>query len=109
MGGWHEAPDSPEAQLVGGPIRERVNVVHMANPITYVQPAAPPFLLMHGECDEIVPIAQSELLAHALRAAGNAVTLIAIPDAGHNFGEDEASWAEAQRQVVAFFRKELQL
>lgn len=27
MGGWHEAADSPEARLVGGPIRERVREV----------------------------------------------------------------------------------
>jgi acetyl esterase/lipase len=108
MGGWHEAADSPEAQLVGGPIRQRVAMVQMANPITYVQAHAPPFLLIHGEQDEIVPNAQSELLAQALQTTGNAVTLIVIPEAGHNFGADEPSWEEAQRLVLAFFRKHLQ-
>lgn len=91
MGGWHEAVDSPEAQLVGGPIRERVALVQLANPITYLQPDAPPFLLIHGEQDEIVPLGQSELLAQALRANGTAVRFISMPEAGHTFGVDEAS------------------
>lgn len=107
MGGWHEAPDSPEAQLVGGPIRERLDAVRAANPISYVRAGAPPFLLVHGEEDEIVPIGQSELLARALRESDNDVELVRIPGAGHNFGADEPSWAEARRLVLGFFRARL--
>ena len=32
----HDAPDSPESQLVGGPIQEHQDRVARANPITYV-------------------------------------------------------------------------
>jgi dipeptidyl aminopeptidase/acylaminoacyl peptidase len=82
-------------------------MVQMANPITYVQADVPPFLLIHGEPDEIVPCTQSELLAQALQARGNAMTFISIPGVGHNFGADEASWQAAQRLVLAFFNREL--
>lgn len=107
MGGWHEDADSPEAQLVGGQIRERLDMVRQANPITYARADAPPFLLVHGQQDKIVPINQSELLAQALQASGNNVTFVAIPAAGHNFGANEPSWAEAQRLTLAFFEQHL--
>jgi dipeptidyl aminopeptidase/acylaminoacyl peptidase len=107
MGGWHEAADSPEARLVGGPIRERVSEVQAANPITYVQPGAPPFLLIHGEDDHVVPCGQSALLAQALRANSNPVTYVTMPRAGHNFHAFEASWGEAQRLILSFFQTQL--
>jgi len=107
MGGWHDDADSPEAQLVGGPIHERIEMVRMANPISYVRPGAPPFLLIHGDQDDIVPIGQSELLSQALQAAGNQITFIPIAGAGHNFGADEASWATAQSLILAFFTERL--
>jgi dipeptidyl aminopeptidase/acylaminoacyl peptidase len=55
----------------------------------------------------IVPSTQSALLNQALEAAGNNVTLIELPEAGHNFGADEASWEEAQHFVLAFFKQHL--
>ena len=39
-----------------------------ASPITHVTPAAPPFLLVHGTADWLVPYAQSEQLHAALTA-----------------------------------------
>ena len=41
-----------------------------ASPITHVTPDAPPFLLVHGTADWLVPYAQSEQLHAALTAAG---------------------------------------
>jgi len=43
MGGWHDRPDSPECRLVGDLPNERVELVEMANPITYVKPDDPSF------------------------------------------------------------------
>ena len=37
MGGWHDAPDSPEARLLGGPVWKRPDGVRVANPITYLK------------------------------------------------------------------------
>ena len=38
------------------------------SPVAHVRAGAPPFLLVHGTADTVVPYAQSELLAEALRA-----------------------------------------
>ena len=57
----------------------------LATPLTYIDADDPPFLVMHGELDGMVPITQSELLANALQAAGVDVTFLRLPDLGHGF------------------------
>lgn len=76
-------PDSAESRLVGGPIREMRDRVVQANPITYVSKDAPPFLIAHGESDQVVPHHQSELLETELKQAGVPVTLYTVKGAGH--------------------------
>lgn len=85
----HEAPDAPEARLLGGPVQQHKDRARRANPITYVSNDDPPFLIMHGEKDRLVPLNQSELLADALKNAGVTVTFHVIKGAGHGFGGKE--------------------
>ena len=54
-----------------------------ASPVTHVTPDAPPFLLLHGTADWLVPYAQSQQLAAAMTAAGAPVELVPIDGAGH--------------------------
>jgi len=56
-----------------------------ASPITHVTPAAPPFLLVHGTADWLVPYAQSEQLDAALTAAGVDCRLVPVEGAQHIF------------------------
>jgi len=86
----HDAPDSPESELVGGPIQVNADRVAAANPITYVGPDAPPFLIVHGELDPLVPHHQSELLVAALERAGVPVTFYTVEGAGHGGFTDPA-------------------
>lgn len=79
----HDAPDSPESELVGGPIQENPAKVAQANPITYVTAAAPPFLVIHGDQDPLVPHGQSVLLVEALQKADVNVTFYTVAGAGH--------------------------
>jgi acetyl esterase/lipase len=78
-------PDSFESEFVGGPIADRAALVAAANPVTYVAPGAPPFLIMHGLSDLLIPAHQSILLYEALAAAGDDVTLCLIKGWGHGF------------------------
>ena len=86
----HDAPNSAESRLIGGPVLENKDKAAKASPTTYVSKDAPPFLIMHGEHDLEVPIRQSEILAGALERAGVEVTFIPIKAAGHGFGGLEA-------------------
>ncbi len=84
----HDAADSPESQLVGGPIQDNKEKVAKANPITYVAKNAPPFLICHGDSDPLVPHHQSELLAAALKKAGVPVTFYTVKGGGHGGFKD---------------------
>jgi acetyl esterase/lipase len=107
MGGWHDASDSPEAQLIGGPIPERPDAARQASPVTYARAGIPPFLLIYGGQDEIVPPEQSRLLADKLRAAGGEARLHRMPGSGHNFDTSDPHLPEANRLVRAFFLEHL--
>jgi len=56
-----------------------------ASPVTHVTPDAPPFLLVHGTTDWLVPYAQSEQLHAALTAAGVESRLVPVEGAEHIF------------------------
>ncbi len=96
----HDDPDSPESQLIGGPIQENKDKVARANPITYVSADDPPFLILHGERDPLVPAGQSELLFAALRRAGVPVIFHKIVGAGH--GGPEFHSPVVRAMVLAF-------
>ena len=51
--------------------------------MTYVHPGAPPFLVIHGVRDEVVPPSQSEMLVDALHGAGDSAQLILVHNAAH--------------------------
>jgi acetyl esterase/lipase len=55
------------------------------SPVAHVRAGAPPFLLLHGTADSVVPYEQSETLAEALRGVGADVQLEPVPGAGHGF------------------------
>jgi acetyl esterase/lipase len=57
-----------------------------ASPIAHVAPGTPPFYLVHGEADDVVPIAHSEAMAEALRDAGVPVQFRRVPGVGHGPG-----------------------
>jgi acetyl esterase/lipase len=108
MRGSHSDINSPECKLVGGSLTEKADLVRAANPITYVTPDDPPFLIMHGEDDRTVPINQSELLNDALKKAGVEVTFVRVKNAGHGFGGgSEPNSQEIRRQILAFFDRHL--
>ena len=77
----------PEELLAGG---NDDHTLAVASPISYVTPAAPPFLLVHGTTDTVVPYGQSEVLTKALSDVGVSAELVAIEGADHIFrGHDD--------------------
>lgn len=100
----HDAPDSPESKLIGGPIQENKDRVQRANPITYVTKDDPPFLIVHGDADPIVPYNQSVLLRNALDHAGVKVTLYTVQGGGHGGFKDP----QVDVLMKEFFQKHLQ-
>jgi acetyl esterase/lipase len=91
----HEADDTFEAHLLGGPIGRHHDLAREASPVSHVHRGAPPFLLQHGDRDAWVPHDQSVRLAEALRAAGVPVELETVAGADHFFDGASAADIEA--------------
>ena len=53
------------------------------SPARLVTPQAPPFLLIHGDADPVVPLQQSERMIAALKQAGVSAELIVKKGGGH--------------------------
>ena len=103
----HAKPDSPESKLLGGPVLELPVQAKRANPLTFVGADDPPFFILHGSADPVVPPQQSALLHAALQAAGIPSVHRAITGAKH--GGPEFSTPAVTDEVDAFFRRALHL
>jgi len=101
----HDAPDSPESLLIGGPIQEHKEKTARANPIRYVTPGDAAFLIVHGDKDMSVPLNQSELLHAALLKAGVPAELRVLEGAGH--GGPPFQDPDMKKTVLAFLQKYL--
>jgi len=88
--------------LIGGAVEENKTKAMAASPIHYVSKDAPPFLIIHGENDSMVPVAQAESFAAALKAAGVETTLEIANGRGHGAGGPKF-----QPMIRAFFDKYL--
>ncbi|MCS7167642.1 MAG: alpha/beta hydrolase [Gemmatales bacterium] len=98
-------PKSVLAQLLGGTVEEKKELARLASPVTHASKDDPPFLILHGTADKVVPLAQSEYLENALRGAGVEVTLIRIDNAGH--GGPQFNTPEIRKTISDFFDKHL--
>ncbi|MDT8300566.1 MAG: alpha/beta hydrolase fold domain-containing protein [Sedimentisphaerales bacterium] len=98
----HDAADSPESILVGGPVQENKEACKRANPITYVSRNDPPILIVHGDKDPLVPHNQSELLYEALKKAEVDVKFHTVKGGGHGFKD-----VQVDRMVKEFFNRHL--
>lgn len=99
----HDAPDSPEAKLIGGAIPDNKDKARQASPIYYVTSDAAPFLIMHGDVDKLVPLAQSIELRDALQKAGVEASLYILGHQGHGF----RGHPELLPMIRAFFDRHL--
>jgi len=85
--------------------------VKLASPVTWVSSDDPPFLILHGEKDRLVPLSQSEILHDRLIAASVPATLTVVKNAGHGFapagGPIDPSRLAITKMVADFFDQHL--
>ena len=102
----NEDVKSPEALLIGAPPLERPDLAKAASPITYIDKDDPPFLIFHGEKDNIVSNKQSKLFSAWLKYYEVKHELTIVKDAPH-FG-----WMydveEIRNKVIAFLAQHLE-
>ncbi len=81
----HDDPNSPESRLIGAPVQERLDLVERADPAMRATAATPPFLVMHGTRDGLVPFGQSQHLVSRLNELGVSVEFRPVEGADHVF------------------------
>jgi acetyl esterase/lipase len=104
-----------QAQLqkdVFGSTSDSDPILAAASPVTYVTADDPPFLILQGDADMLVPLEQSQILYDKLHAAGVPSELIVVRFAGHGFQqvgnkEIRPSLVKLGKEVVMFFTQYL--
>jgi acetyl esterase/lipase len=94
------SPFMPPSLLMGCPIQECREKTITSNPMTYLTPDDPPFLILQGQQDCLVPWQQSQMLYDALRETGIGAELHLLPTAEHADHQfDDQQW----KQLVSDF------
>ncbi len=96
---------SPEALLIGAAPLDRPDLARAASPVTYVDKNDPPFIIIHGEKDELVSPDQSRLLSSWLTLAGVQNELIIVQDAPHFGAMFDAD--EIRKKVIDFLTQNM--
>lgn len=96
---------SPEGLLIGAAPLDRPDLAKTASPVTYVDENDPPFLIIHGEKDDLVSPKHSRLLSSWLSVNNVENELIIVKDAPH-FGT-MFDTEEIRTKVLAFLERHL--
>jgi acetyl esterase/lipase len=101
---WRSA-DSGVGRLIGGAVLENKEKADAASPIHYVSSHSAPFILFHGDKDELVPLDQAISMRYALSKVGVEAELHVLKGQGH--GSPQFTTPETGKLVMAFFDKYL--
>lgn len=90
---WQELIGDPQADM---------SALDAVSPAKFASAFTAPVLLIHGQQDTVVPIAQSEQMAEALRDAGRKVSFVRMKSEDHwlSFGESRLETLRAMSQFV---------
>jgi len=80
-----------------------------ASPINYITPDDPPFLILNGDRDPVMPLSQSRQFYKALIAAGVDAQLIVVANGNHGFTTPDITPTreEITTIIVKFFEEHL--
>ncbi|MGC4002135.1 MAG: alpha/beta hydrolase [Pirellulales bacterium] len=95
----------PYSELIGAKLDQDKEKCDAVSPVQYVDKENPPFLILHGDHDRLVPYAQSVELSDLLTKAGVEVTLQRLPGADH--GGPAFNLPAVNKLTNAFFDKHL--
>ena len=91
--------------LLGGRARDKLDLYKKASPLEYVSKDDPPFLIVQGTADLLVPVIHSERLHEKLTAAGVESKLVTVRGKGHGWGGSDA--ARTTETAIEFLSEQL--
>jgi alpha-L-fucosidase 2 len=97
------APEPIRAALAGSPLESAVAArLGQLSPVQNVNRDTPPFLLIHGTSDALVPYEQSRLMYDSMSRAGVSCELFPVPGAGHGI-----LWWESNPAIASGYKQEI--
>jgi acetyl esterase/lipase len=99
-----EYADQGFAELLGAHAATRPDLAARASPVHQISSPAP-FLILHGERDDVVPIAQARALHQSLQRAGGSSHLEIFEDGDHYINETHRQ--QMQTALLEFFQNHL--
>jgi len=94
-------PPQLRASLSGTPFEALLLAgLRQLSPVEKITPGAPPFLLIHGTSDGLVPFAQSQTMCARMKAAGSSCEILPVEGGGHGI----RWWESALPQEAAEYK-----
>lgn len=79
-----------------------------ASPMARVHADAPPFFVVHGTGDSVIPVAQARAFVEQLRSVSrSAAGYLEIPRAGHGFDMTDGSCTESAATAIGLFLNQI--
>ncbi len=79
-----------------------------ASPIARIHPKAPPFLVVHGSGDSVIPVAQAQGFVERLRSVSrSAVSYVELPGAGHGFDMTDGARTGSVATAIGLFLNQI--
>lgn len=96
--------DFLERVVVRRTIERHPEVFRDASPIARVHRNAPPFLVIHGRNDTVIPVEQARIFVERLRAVSDStVGYVELPGAGHGFDLVDGERAGTAAHAISLF------
>ncbi len=100
--------DFLEGVVVKRKIARHPEIFRKASPIARVHPDAPPFLVIHGSGDSVIPVAQARDFVETLRKGSRApVGYVELPGAGHGFDVTDGARTGAAATAIGLFLNQI--
>ncbi len=100
--------DFLERVVVKRKIASHPEIYRRASPIASTRADAPPFLVVHGSADTIIPVQQARDFVEKLRAESRSVVgYVELPGAGHGFDMTDGARTGSMATAIGLFLNEV--
>jgi acetyl esterase/lipase len=100
--------DFLERVVVNKKQSRHADLYRKASPIARIHPKAPPFLVVHGSGDNVIPVAQAQSFVERLRSVSRSkVGYVELPGAGHGFDMIDGARTGSVATAIGLFLNQI--
>jgi acetyl esterase/lipase len=100
--------DFLERVVVKRKIAKHPEIFRKASPIAQVHADAPPFLVIHGTSDSVIPVDQARSFVERLRGVSDSVvSYVELPGAGHGFDMTDGARTGSVSTAIGLFLNQI--